>query len=63
MKPSRIVSFDLARGLAVFFMVMVHVMEEYSTPEVAESVFVAMGAHERIACFRLVHHSALGNWR
>lgn len=33
----RILAIDLARGIAVFFMILVHAMETLSTPEVCES--------------------------
>lgn len=38
MGKSRIASLDLARGLAVLFMVMVHVMQQYGTPGLNDSL-------------------------
>ena len=37
--PKRIDAFDLARGLAVFFMALVHALGTYTTPEVYDSAF------------------------
>jgi len=37
--PSRVAAFDLARGLAMAFMVMVHVLMTYGDPEVQDSPF------------------------
>ena len=35
----RLLSIDLARGLAVFFMIAVHTLEVFASPEVINSVF------------------------
>ncbi len=37
--PSRVNTFDLARGLAVIFMIMIHVLNFYGTPEVQTGTF------------------------
>jgi uncharacterized membrane protein len=39
LRPRRIEAFDLARGLAVLFMVAVHALQTYATPEVYDSAF------------------------
>ncbi len=38
-EKTRLRAIDLARGLAVFFMILVHVLITYSAPEVAHSLF------------------------
>jgi uncharacterized membrane protein len=36
---NRLLSIDLARGLAVFFMIAVHTLEVFASPEVKNSLF------------------------
>ena len=39
MRAKRIAAFDVARGLAVFFMALVHALNMYASPQTADSVF------------------------
>ncbi|WP_444997309.1 heparan-alpha-glucosaminide N-acetyltransferase domain-containing protein [Aliikangiella sp. IMCC44359] len=38
-KPSRILAFDLARGLAIMFMIVIHVLNFYGSQEVQQGLF------------------------
>lgn len=40
-KPSRILAFDLARGLAILFMIIIHVLNFYGSQEVQQGFFGA----------------------